>query len=148
MSYYANGSGSIRFKAPLGKEVFDLFAGYLNEIFEEVYPADDERQEISVCGYFKYHEDEVEELLRDHFTNIMVEAGDLRFVGEDDAQWRFVFRDGKWIEEDGEVLFGITSAFVAFVKEVAARVPDTQELLQKSGFARNQLEELGLGEYA
>ena len=40
--------------------------------------------------------------------------GCLSFTGEDDEHWRFLFSDGKWIEQKGEIQFASATHFPPF----------------------------------
>ena len=46
------------------------------------------------------HEDRLE-----MFGLIYVTSGDVEFAGEDDCHWRFHFRNGKVVEQNGEVKY-------------------------------------------
>lgn len=33
------------------------------------------------------------------------ENSEYAFVGEDDSHWRFVYKEGKWVEQSGEIVY-------------------------------------------
>ena len=69
-----------------------------------------ERNGVSCTGfsfsdYDKYHEEDVEDGLEKLLEIAPIKDGECNFTGEDDAHWRFVFRNGKWIEQSGRVVY-------------------------------------------
>lgn len=54
--------------------------------------------------YDKYDEDTV--MLCLEAIALVTESGSVEFTGEDDSFWRFVFQNGKWIEQSGEIVYG------------------------------------------
>ena len=58
---------------------------------------------IFINGCDKYHDYEWTDLF-DKIKDICLE-GEADFAGEDGEHWRFIFRDGKWVEENGEICY-------------------------------------------
>lgn len=68
------------------------------------FPFPHELPTVRLCHpYGNYHEDSVMDFL-DIFTPF-VREGEFELLGEDDAMWRFHFRNGKWREDSGEVWY-------------------------------------------
>lgn len=100
MSYYAKHKGSITAK-DCAK------ASYLGKKIEEELTAEQyhkgETLVIDLEGRADYNEDTLHEIFAD-LTPYTVE-GEVFFWGEDDAVWRYIFRDGEWFEECGEIVY-------------------------------------------
>lgn len=99
MGYYANYSGGIYLtKCPeeaehLGKDTFENF---------EV-DADGSVVCMSFGGYEKYYEDTVYEFL--DLIKPYTLRGSIEYKGEDDAMWRFVYKDDGWEEQSGRIMY-------------------------------------------
>ena len=98
MGYYADYDGFITLKGAPSKEINDL----INEIMN-VYEYDKEKYTYYVSGNDKYYEDDMYRLFSE--LDGMTKSGEIRFDGEDSSLWRFVYKDGAWIEESGEVVY-------------------------------------------
>lgn len=102
MSYYATGSGAIELRSNLNED-------NIREIEEILDNADVECDFSRRDGYLdlyqheKYYGDYWEDLLGKlaPFTS----QGEIDFNGEDGSLWRFIFRDGTFVEENGDVVF-------------------------------------------
>ena len=99
MGYYANGAGRIILKEKLPAEI----EASLDDAFEGV---DYDRMNdlvIDVWRDDKYYEDDVTLAL--NRIAKYTESGEIIFNGEDGSNWRFLFRDGEWEEENGSVIY-------------------------------------------
>jgi len=159
MGYYATGSGNITFKV-LPEDVYDKIKDALNATFEY----DGERTfktPYGECTYFdiwtdeKYYQEEVEETLNTVAALADIESGELCYHGEDDSLWRFVWKDGKWQEENGEVIYSagfsnptiVTDAFRMYLeKTLPALEPEKvrEFLVQDCGLCESDLNALGV----
>lgn len=93
MGYYATGDGYLKLKSPLPDDV-----NY--DIFEYHYCTD---KDLSVSFYDKYYENDVYDFCDEIAP--YVEEGAINFVGEDNANWRFVFRNNNWTEESARLVY-------------------------------------------
>lgn len=97
MGYYATWDGYIKTTKVPSEEV-------LNEIdncFGD-YSFEDKKC-ISVYGTAKYYEEDVLGCLES--IESITEEGEIQFTGEDTTHWRWIFKDGAWKEESGNVYF-------------------------------------------
>lgn len=97
MGYYANYNGAITLKEIPPQKIIDSFAEYFENF--DYYEND-----ICFGGYEKYYEDSVTELLES--IKPYTSDGTVEYAGEDNCHWRFAFVDGKWEEQDGEIVYG------------------------------------------
>ena len=129
MGYYATGNGSITFSHVLEEGVFSEILERMKETFE----CDGERQfkpttRSSAVSYIdfwsndKYYSDEVEATLNAVSSAAPISDGEICYHGEDGELWRFIYKDGRWIEEDGHVEYfplpteKVVEAFRAYVE--------------------------------
>jgi len=97
MGYYATASGEVTLKPDVDPDVvMDLLDYLYGELFQndnciEFYTSD------------KYHEDDVIKTL-DSLLPYITE-GEVCYDGEDDTHWRFILRDGNWIEQNGHIVY-------------------------------------------
>lgn len=105
MGYYVSCYGSLKIRP--GTHVRRI-----EEIIEDAqYPYyevtaecnGDESVEICIDYYGKYFNEDVDSILNAVKPHAL--GGYLRFHGEDDENWQYVFRDGAFVEESGEILF-------------------------------------------
>lgn len=70
-----------------------------------------------------YHEDDVIGVLNDISNKYEISSGELEFTGEDHASWRFIYRDGVWHEENGEVVYksGDEHLYIVCIDEAYTR---------------------------
>lgn len=102
MGYYASGEGGVFVKPENDiDEVYRILEDYM--LVDSIEASDPPRFIGLLWEYSKYYDDSVIEAL--DLIADKISSGELRFVGDDGYQWKFVFEDGKWIEKDGEVLF-------------------------------------------
>ena len=118
MSYYAKYNGEIHFKKGSAEDIRNMIEEepvlYILGIYDAKEPRElgtikDENFYIIYGGDEKYHEDDIKEMLRSFAP--YVEIGEIEFVGEDDSLWRFIFKDGKWYEENGLVIYDEDGGF-------------------------------------
>lgn len=102
MGYYADGGGFITAidEASYNEVVrildeYQRFSYWEDKLDLTVYPSSDDR----------YYEDRVIECLDK--TAPFVKKGEIEFVGEDHAMWRFYYsaKTGEWIEQNGHVTY-------------------------------------------
>lgn len=98
MGYYASYSGEITVrKTPESLMILD------DDIVRDTYGETDEKVEVCFVGSEKYYEEEWLDFLQklEPFTV----AGNIRFDGDEDCHWVFSFRNGKWYEDRGEIVY-------------------------------------------
>lgn len=78
-----------------------------------------------------YHEDDVIGVLNDISNKYEISSGELEFTGEDNIHWRFIYDDGVWIEEDGDVVYrhGKEHLYIvcideAYTRDIQVMTPD------------------------
>ena len=121
MSYYAKYSGYIAIKklsvedTKLFLSVFDLPKdGSVSDISNDntfsqisVWPVGDNRYNadwlIDVAGYGLYIENSVYDFLNK--ISKFTESGEIYYSGEDESYWRFMFRNGSWHEDSGNITY-------------------------------------------
>lgn len=97
MGYTAEWGGHVVFNKAPSEEILSKIKYVFNDIYRS------EEKIISVGGYDKYHEEDVYELLDGIAKD--TESGEIEYSGEDNSYWRFIFKDGKWIEESGWIYY-------------------------------------------
>ncbi len=113
MGYYANGGGQIVFYGDVDDAKIGAIAGVLANGFEDVdwwldtmhVYGPDTKTVFSVSDYDKYHDDEVRDALNDAAQLAPIFGGEICYVGEDACFWRFIWKDGQWVEEHGRVVY-------------------------------------------
>ena len=110
MGYYADGSGSARFKEGVNtNQVTKILEETKTYIEFEMDLKINGRDIIDFYDSEKYYEDETME-----FLNALVpfiDEGEMTYSGEDGCHWRFVFdpETGKWNEENGEIIYSMSN---------------------------------------
>lgn len=97
MGYYATAQGSVKLKRnDDGAKVLDELQ-YCYEIYDYDF--------TNVCfgNYDKYHDEEVKAILNAILPYIS--EGEVEYTGDDDAHWRFILKNGKWVEQNGHVVY-------------------------------------------
>ena len=108
MSYYANGELKIVFLTAdttiLGK-VEEAFL-YVNQRYDMDCEVSGDRTVIEAYGNERYSTSATEKLL-ELLTEIapIQEGSEIDFCGEDQTYWRFIFKDGRWKEQCGEIVY-------------------------------------------
>ena len=115
MGYSASWDGHIKFK----KDITNNIIEECEYVFTELHH-DPVNKTLEFYGNGKYHDDEVYSFLN-RITNI-TESGEIKFHGEDDTHWRFIFKDNEWKEESGKVCyesdFGDKDEFIGRIIDV------------------------------
>ena len=108
MSYYANGELKIVYlstdKDIIGK-VENAFL-YINQRYDMDSEVSEDRTVIEAFGNERYSTSATEKLL-ELLTEIapIQEGSEIDFCGEDQTYWRFIFKDGRWKEQCGEIVY-------------------------------------------
>ena len=112
MGYYANGNGFVDFGSRLNDVDFQKAKEILSCAFETDGTQDfiDSKTNIvrtvfDIWNNEKYYGDDVEAALADAAAIAPIEDGEICYVGEDNTFWRFIWKDDKWVEENGEVVY-------------------------------------------
>lgn len=117
MSYYANGSGEITFREELTDLAIKRIEQLLKDEFFEfdffVSPqhvlSKNPHNPIGVIFWqdAKYHGECVGNMLNQITNEFPATKGEIRYVGEDDSHWRFLFRKEQalWFEQNGHVVY-------------------------------------------
>lgn len=107
MGYSASCSGKIKFCRPLTSKEFELAREALSGEFE-VYQYKAYTDFIGLWVDDKYHEDNVVDILKFVSRIAPISSGEIDYIGEDYYIWRFVFRNGIWVIEKGDIVYGLT----------------------------------------
>jgi len=109
MGYYVNADGFITLKeGKYDKEMLLAVRNKLNKAFDEYDCGSNDDipyYSFGLCG--NYYADEVCKTLDDvaDMVGNYITDGEVQFSGEDREYWRFVFKNGMWIEEPGHVVY-------------------------------------------
>lgn len=98
MGYYASYEGHIRFKEKPSDETIRIICDFFGD-----HDYDVDGLGVSIYGNDKYYEDYIEEGLSK--IEPYVKDGEIEYRGDDEALWRFIFKDGKWTEEYGKIYY-------------------------------------------
>lgn len=93
MGYYATGGGSLTIKQPIP----DNLERELYEIFNVTETKDD----LDLYFDDEYHSD-IDLFFQDIAPYV---TGSIEFMGEDDARWRIVFKDGTCREDSARIVY-------------------------------------------
>ena len=111
MGYCASGHGCITMKYRLPIEVIDEIENVLREQFEvDTFKSNASDADAKVSfdvwtDYDKYYEDAVWEVLETVAKLTVIESGEIEYYGDDDCHWRFIYKDSKWEEQDGHIVY-------------------------------------------
>lgn len=111
MGYHASGSGYIT----LRRHPFEKEFEKLNELIEEYFYCSysDSEREFFVDYDGNYHgDDDYLDMLNEVNAVCNVESGEIVFSGDDDCHWRFVFLNGKWVEDLGRVVYDMDEDYI------------------------------------
>ena len=108
VSYYADGELKIVFltaDTTIPDKVEEAFL-YVNQRYDMDCEVSEDRTVIEAYGNERYSTSATEKLL-ELLTEIapIQEGSELDFCGEDRTYWRFVFENGRWKEQDGEIVY-------------------------------------------
>ena len=95
MSYYAYGNGTIQLSQDLPDDLLNVLDAYGAKIYDD--------NELSICCDGNYHENEIIELLEK--IKPYASSGEVNFNGESDDFWRFILKDGEWLEQNGHISY-------------------------------------------
>lgn len=159
MGYYATGSGYILFTSALPDEDYKTVRDILSETF--VYDGFQARRETSTSKpqtiiYLevdgKYYQDGVKDTLG-KMIPFGIKDGEICYVGEDQSMWRFIFRDTKWVEENGYIEYGIFTVdrlktlFMNYIlNDLEAASPEyILDAMEQCGMRPYEIMDLGFG---
>lgn len=160
MGYYANGSGNILFTSALSDEDYKTVGDILSETFE--YDGFQARRETSVSkpqttiDFWvdgKYYQSSVEDTLN-KMIPFGIKDGEICYVGEDQSMWRFIFRDTKWVEENGYIEYGniftverLKTLLMNYIlNDLEAASPEyILDAMEQCGMKPNEIMDLGFG---
>ena len=152
MSYYANGNGFIAFKKALTEEEFSRAEDILSDGLEsdgirkakrryaDGSQPDESYTYFDIWSSEKYCGELVEDALNGVAEIAEIDSGEINFVGEDQELWRFIFSDGKWVEQNGTVVYIQDSRSELFNRIVTEsgineeQVGKIRAILNESGF--------------
>lgn len=97
MGYYATAKGYVKLKQrDDGTKVLEeLRSCYEINDYDFTY--------IVFDFYSNYHDQEVKAVLNAVLPYIS--EGEVEYTGEDDAHWRFILKNGKWVEQNGHIVY-------------------------------------------
>lgn len=119
MSYRAYGNGTIQLSQDLPYDLCDDLEVYEAEIHDD--------NELSICCDGNYHEDEIIEFLEK--IKPYASSGEINFEGESGDFWRFILKDGEWLEQNGHISYSLVSeldnpAKAEFIGQLIDQVED------------------------
>ena len=152
MGYYASGYGEFIVK-PIPEEKLNALRDKYGFEFDYDIRRVPNQHCLSIThDYDKYHDEEVQEVLKELAEYIA--EGAFEFSGQDDNFWRYRFCDGKWIEEDGEIVYAadlesqrrkLKDQFACFAKKAFTDSDDLYKNLSSVGLSDGEIKEMGLG---
>ena len=163
MGYTARYDGEIYVRSSVSKETLESLRKLLSDALTDNFELINCNDFISYTIYpdeTKYHSIEVWEMLRE-FAPYTV-GGELRFMGEDESIWKFVFQNNVWEEIPGYIVFSsdeaekklndrplpygeLLDAFVTYVNNdaEAADLCYVRDALAASGLSEDKAKALG-----
>lgn len=100
MGYYVSGGGTVDFRPDITEDDFKRIEEILEgSSIENSYS----HSGVDLYQYEKYYEDEWLNLL-DNLSPFVID-GEINFAGANEYYWRFVFRDGKFVDESGAIVY-------------------------------------------
>ncbi len=112
MSFYADGNGFIVFKEVLSPELYQKVLNELSVALETDAIRDPQmpgfkphQTYVGIWNAEKYYGKEVLQALDTAASIAEIDEGVINYKGEDNSIWRFIYKDGEWIEENGEIVF-------------------------------------------
>ena len=108
MSYYADGELKIVYLST-DKDIIDKVENaflYVNQRYDMDCEVSEDRTVIEAYGNEWYSTSATEKLL-ELLTEIapIQEGSEIDFCGEDHTYWRLIFKDGRWKEQCGEIVY-------------------------------------------
>lgn len=111
MGYYARGSGSVSFSRALSDEEIDGAMCVIGAVFDDydTFGNDDEETGLGISFWMdcKYYQDDLEKMLDMLVRDYPVSEGEVDFIGEDDAIWRYVYvaKENAFVEQVGRIVY-------------------------------------------
>ena len=115
MGYYATGCGEIHFRVEIeGGAKQKLLSFYGNSPFDALEVYKEQKPVYLESGFDqitfeyddKYHEDEVVSFLKGVAEEIgPIKSGVVEFTGEDAERWRFLWKNGRWVEQNATIVY-------------------------------------------
>lgn len=133
MGYYANCSGEIIFNKKLDGGETEAVDAIFCDVFEDIswWDSADGNLYVSVKnGDAKYYSEEYDDAFF-RFSQLFgnyIREGEVRFFGEDCSIWRYVFKNGCFIEECGTVIFEGDLALLSEAKNIIDKVIKRREI--------------------
>lgn len=104
MSYCASGYGEINFTHPLSSQERDRVIYCVESEFDTDFNTHYESMNLwPICE--RYSDTSVRECLDKLANTGLVRDGDIEYIGEDNALWRFHYKGNNFIEQDGRVVY-------------------------------------------
>lgn len=98
MGYYATWDGNVKMDSvPTDKTMDDIQAVFACCEYDLI------NNFLTIYGNGKYRDEDVISILEQIKPSVI--NGEICFTGEDDSHWRFVYRNGNWEEEQGEISY-------------------------------------------
>lgn len=122
--YCVSGKGNIILKENAQEPTAEIATDILGDRFD-VHECEEHGKKSLVITYITthFHEEEILETL--NAITDQAESGTVRFCGEDAEHWRYVLRSGRWIREDGELVYN---------KEVSMQTQLGDLMVERSGY--------------
>ena len=115
MGYYASAEGYITFSSELTDMILDDVKKLLDDGYFYFANMDisviNGKHTISLSGYDKYDDDDMLDVLKTIAQTALIDEGEIEASGDDNAHWRFIWRRGEWIEQNGYIVYEEDSKF-------------------------------------
>ena len=116
MGYYATGSGSICIATTKTSDIKTLLRSYTSGIKTLLRSYTGVRADVfyqdncAVADFIfdnclNYDDEGIEDLLNEISGRMPVVCGEIRFRGEDDEHWRFLWHNNTWVKQFGEIVY-------------------------------------------
>ena len=152
MSCGTTGKGYILFKKELDKDTFNavedalLAAISCDGELSFKYGKRAGKTYFDIWDDYTYHEDFVMEALGRVATLAEIEEGELAYTGIDSDYWRFLFKGGKWREQNGHIVYEDVSDVGDTVGEAIIALLGEKSAPYIVGLIHNMYEEHRIGE--
>lgn len=153
---YARGFGVIKFKHHHTKDVRAKIEDLLWQEYQEI-DSRIEEDPAEVRFHDEYYNPFRTTTAFETLTKIArlseVKKGEVQYIGEDNALWRYIYREGKWCLENGHTEYHtittdrVMKAFRAYVRNDAALTEPEyirNVLTNICGLTEKELQEIGL----
>lgn len=135
--YGVTGNGYILFEKAFSWSENSKLQELLARTFDNLADVRENRADVSMTGDWFYEEDQIADTL-DACIPYGITEGEVIFIGDSDEHWRYIFRDGEWHKEDGNVSYmatparRIADAFSAYVKADDRALPFVNRCLRET----------------